>query len=187
MTTQDAGGRGGRTERRAASGLLRRAACDEAHGPWELSAARLGSEAQCGLQSASRTYDNATGGAYSPLGEGCLSDQTYQEQGESQKLPRLRATTWTPEGRRLACQVGLLQRDVAAAARATGAGAVLDAMRLVGGDDYIFPPELEPGASLGQTQVGVRLKGFPQGGWDGSIRIREIVIRCPCDGRARAL
>ena len=69
------------------------------------------------------------------------------------------------EARRLACAIGLLLRDVAAATRDASTEAVLDAVRLSGGDGYVYPPELQPGESLGQTQYGVRLKGFPAGGW----------------------
>ena len=80
------------------------------------------------------------------------------------------------EARRLACAVGLLLSDVAAATRDASTEAVLDAVRLSGGDGYVYPPELQSGESLGQTQYGVRLKGFPAGGWAWQLDDAERAI-----------
>ena len=169
----------GRTKR------VPKAACEEQQ-PWLHETAQLGAGAQRALHSEARVYDNATGGAYVPAGEGCQGDLSYMDKGQKMKRTGLRAETMVAQAQALVCPIGLLLRDVSVAVHTAGMEPVLAALRLSGedGSSYVYPPELKPNESLGQTQYGMRLKGYPEDGWDWQLddAVRSIsALHCDKD------
>ena len=154
------------------------AAASESRARWPSAAMSLGMSAQEALQSRACVYDNATGGMYVPVGEGCLGDSFYLENGEKQKSPRLRAYADTGEVRRLTVGIALLLNDVAHATKAAGMASVIETLRLSDtiNRNYVYPPESPHSKSLGQTQYGVRLKGVPADGyaWQLDYAVRSV-------------
>ena len=146
--------------------------------PWPVAAAQLGTLAQRALHSAARQWDNVTGGAYAPAGEGTLGDLSYEEDGKKQKCTAIRKETKVVEALAMAPAIGLLLRDVATATRDVGMESVLQSSRPIceHHTDYVYPPEVTPNESLGQTQYGVRLKGFVQDGHAWQLNDAERAV-----------